>query len=84
MIGSTISHIMPEDLPEALFEGGDLETLSVNYHDKLKAAKKSIVLDALEEAKGNYTEAAKLLGLHATNLHRLIRNLGLKESIGKK
>ncbi len=84
VLGST-EMIMPEDLPEALFEGSDIESASaVNYHDKLKAAKKSIVLEAMEESKGSYTEAAKLLGLHATNLHRLIRNLALKETISKR
>ena len=84
VLGST-EMIIAEDLPEALFEGSDIEgVIAVNYHDKLKAAKKSIIISAMEEAKGNYTEAAKLLGLHATNLHRLIRNLGLKDSLANK
>jgi transcriptional regulator with GAF, ATPase, and Fis domain len=77
--------LAPEDLPDALFETGDLSSSSVTgYHDALMKAKRSIVIKAIEEAQGNYTEAAKRLGLHPTNLHRLIRNLDLKESLLKK
>jgi len=79
VLGST-EMIEPEDLPEALFETSDI-AVAADYHDKLKAAKKLIVLKAMEDAKGNYTEAAKSLGLHPTNLHRLIRNLDLKTTI---
>jgi hypothetical protein len=30
------------------------------------------------QARGNYVEAAGILGVHPNYLHRLIRNLGLK------
>ena len=71
--------IMPEDLPEVLVEAGDIETLpTAGYHELLKEAKRSIVLKAIENNQSNYTEAAKQLGLHPTNLHRLIRNLDLR------
>jgi Nif-specific regulatory protein len=74
--------IMPEDLPEALVEAGDTETLpAAGYHELLKQAKRSIVLKAIENTQGNYTEAAKQLGVHPTNLHRLIRNLDLRSKI---
>ena len=77
--------LTPEDLPEAIFEGGAVEvSLATNYQDKLREAKRAIVLQAIQEAQGNYTEAAQSLGLHSTNLHRLIRNLGMKETIAKK
>ena len=45
---------------------------------RLQRLKKLIVIKAIEEADGNYTEAAKQLGIHPTNLHRLIRTLGAK------
>jgi len=45
--------------------------------------KKQLVLDALNEADGNITEAARLLGIHGNNLHRLIRNLNLRDEIKK-
>ena len=40
--------------------------------------KKGLILKTLEQTGGSYTEAAKLLGLHPTNLHRLIRTLNIK------
>lgn len=81
VLGST-DLIMPEDLPEALFDTAGPRALPVtSYHDKLQEAKKLIVIRAIEEAEGNYTQAAKKLGLHPTNLHRLIRNLELKAAI---
>jgi transcriptional regulator of acetoin/glycerol metabolism len=42
-----------------------------------------LILNAVENAGGNFTEAAKLLGLHPNYLHRLIRNLDLRELIKK-
>jgi len=83
VLGST-EMIVPEDLPEAIFETSDTTAAPIaGYRDALNQAKKRIVIKALEEAKGNYTQAAKRLGLHPTNLHRLIRNLDLKSTIGK-
>ena len=51
------------------------------YHVSVKELKKRLIQNALEEAHGNYTEAAHLLGVHPNYLHRLIRNLDLKESV---
>jgi transcriptional regulator with GAF, ATPase, and Fis domain len=74
--------IQPEDLPESILEQGlSPESEGVNYHNQVKGLKKQLILDALEETKRNYTEAARLLGVHVNYLHRLIRNLGLKESV---
>ena len=42
-----------------------------------------ILLNAIRNANGNYTEAAKALGLQPTYLHRLLRNMDLKESLEK-
>jgi Nif-specific regulatory protein len=74
--------IRPEDLPESVLEKdvapGVLET---KYHVAVKQLKKHLILTALEEAKGNYTDAAKILGVHANYLHRLVRNLNLRTSV---
>ena len=75
--------VTPEDLPEALVDAGDTNAPFTGYHASLRTAKKLIVVKALAAAGGNYTEAAKQLGLHPTNLHRLIRTLDLKATIGK-
>ena len=41
-------------------------------------AKKALIQRAIEQAGGNYTEAAGLLGVHPNHLFRLIRTLHLK------
>ena len=71
-----------EDLPEALLEK-DLPSgaTAAKYHLALKDLKKQLILNAMEDAQGSYTDAAKLLGIHANYLHRLIRNLGLREKL---
>jgi DNA-binding NtrC family response regulator len=78
VIGSS-DMILPEDLPESLqenAEGGKEEP--AKYHEAIRKLKKQIILSALEQSGGNMTEAAKLLGVHANYLHRLMRNLELR------
>jgi len=74
--------IRPEDLPESVLEKDPPPGMAAaKYHAAVKDLKKQLILTALEEASGNYTEAARILGVHANYLHRLIRNLDLKESV---
>jgi len=74
--------ILPEDLPEALLERETAPGVSeAKYHAAVKDLKKRLIQNALQEARGNYTEAARLLGVHPNYLHRLIRNLDLKEQV---
>ena len=83
VMGSTEA-IVIEDLPERILEAAnDPQLTSAKYYDAVKQAKRELILNALEQAKGNYTEAAKQLGVHPNNLHRLIRSLDLKATIGK-
>jgi Nif-specific regulatory protein len=81
VFGST-DEVLPEDLPEVLldFQGGET-TAQFEYHQAVREAKRAIVLSAMQRASGNPTEAARLLGLHVNNLHRLIRELELKSVI---
>ena len=83
VIGSS-SFILPEDLPETLFESasacaGD----SAQYHDAVRKLKRQLILGAFDQGGGSITEAAKLLGLNANYLHRLIRNLDLRLALRK-
>jgi Nif-specific regulatory protein len=74
----TTEWILPEDLPEALLEKKvTADGAMTTYHAAVVQNKKQIILRALEEAKNNHTEAARLLGVHPNYLHRLIRNLNL-------
>jgi len=71
-----------EDLPHRMLEA-DSDPAPATYDDAVKDAKRHIILNALAQAKGNYTEAAKALGIHPNNLHRIIRTLDLKAAAAK-
>jgi transcriptional regulator with GAF, ATPase, and Fis domain len=72
--------ILPEDLPESLLEHAPPpEMTEAKYHAAVKELKKQLILDAVEQTQGSYADAARILGVHPNYLHRLIRNLELKE-----
>ena len=76
--------IETDDLPEQLLESANGSKMPMaKYYEAIKQAKRELILKALEQAKGNYTEAAHALGVHPNNLHRLIRTLDLRAAIGK-
>ncbi len=80
--------IRPEDLPEAVLEkereGAPSTDSSIGkYHETIKETKKGLILKAVEQAGGNVTEAAKLLGVQSNYLHRLISNLNLRSALKK-
>jgi Nif-specific regulatory protein len=78
----TTEHILLEDLPDSVLES---ESRAVSpgtkYHDAVTQTKKQIILGAMQQSKGSFTEAAKILGVHPNYLHRLIRNLNLKNAV---
>jgi Nif-specific regulatory protein len=83
VLGAT-DRILLEDLPESLLESEPPAAApGTKYHEAVAETKKQIILSAMQQAKGNYTEAAKLLGVHPNYLHRLIRNLNLKDQLKK-
>jgi transcriptional regulator with GAF, ATPase, and Fis domain len=72
--------ILPEDLPESLLERTPpAEMTEAKYHAAVKELKKQLICDAVEQTQGSYAEAARILGVHPNYLHRLIRNLELKD-----
>jgi Nif-specific regulatory protein len=75
--------IIPEDLPEAVLDAPAASEAIGGYHQTVREEKKRAILAALGRAGGNYTEAAKLLGVHPNYLHRLVRNLDLKDELQK-
>ena len=78
VLGST-ELIQVEDLPEALVEetAAEGEPLTA-LHEGLREAKKQLIERAIEQAGGNYTDAAGILGVHPNHLFRLIKTLNLK------
>jgi len=73
--------IEPDDLPERILEETPTESAAAGFYQAVTKAKKQLILNAIEQAEGNYTVAAKNLGIHPNNLHRLIRTLNLKSQI---
>jgi Nif-specific regulatory protein len=78
----TTDVILPEDLPEVILET-ETRTMPAptKYHEAVAETKKQVILQAMDQVKGNYTDAAKLLGVHPNYLHRLITNLNLREHL---
>jgi len=80
VLGST-ELLLWEDLnKEVLERGGSPGVVSPKYHEAVRQAKRKIVHEALDRVSGNMSEAARHLGIHPNNLHRLIRNLGLRST----
>jgi Nif-specific regulatory protein len=78
----TTEQILSEDLPEAILETSAAESrASAKYHEAVAQTKKQIILEAMDQAGGNYTEAARILEVHPNYLHRLIRNLNLRDQL---
>jgi len=74
--------LLPQDLPESILEhwsSPDMPVHEGRYHSKVKELKKQLILEAVEQTRGNYVDAAGILGVHPNYLHRLIRNLALKD-----
>ena len=79
----TTDLIIPEDLPEAVRGAAAASEVTGGYHQTVREEKKRVIRAALGRSGGNYTEAAKLLAVHPNYLHRLVRNLDLKEEVKK-
>jgi two-component system, NtrC family, response regulator HydG len=76
--------ILAEELPEDVLESQPAAAAPLtSYHDAVNNLKRQLIVKAVEQAAGNYTEAARLLGVHPNYLHRLIRNMNLKEELKK-
>jgi DNA-binding NtrC family response regulator len=71
-------------LPEAVLETAPSSASGpANYHSAVRNLKKQLILSAWDQSGGSFTEAAKILGVHANYLHRLIRNLDLRVALKK-
>jgi Nif-specific regulatory protein len=69
--------IEPGDLPKTILES---KVTPKGYRETMRESKRELITKTLKQTGGNVTEAAKLLGIHPNNLHRLISNLGLREN----
>jgi transcriptional regulator with GAF, ATPase, and Fis domain len=83
----TSDQVLPEDLPESVVNRPAIDVrrdLTANYHHGVAEEKRRLILDAIDRSGGNYTAAAKLLGLNPTYLHRLLRNLNLRDAADRR
>ena len=84
IVFGTTDDILPEDLPDSILSSGSLaEPAARGYHEALREARRNIVLSAIQSAHGEYGEAARQLGIHVNNLHRLVRELRLRPRIAR-
>jgi Nif-specific regulatory protein len=76
--------ILPEDLPDTLLDevGSQVDTGS-GFYAAVGHAKRDSILRAWQQAGGDYKAAAQLLGLHPNSLLRLVRRLGLRDTLEK-
>jgi Nif-specific regulatory protein len=76
-------HIRPEDLPESLVETRKPADAAgvLRYHEAVNSVKRQLIIRAIDQAGGNFTEAAKLLDLHPNYLHRLVRNMDIRKDL---
>ena len=82
VLGST-PLILPEDLPENVLDSAAPALPAGGFQRSLQDQKRQMVLAALRETAGSFTEAARKLGIHPNSLHRLIRNLGIRAEIDR-
>jgi transcriptional regulator with GAF, ATPase, and Fis domain len=84
MVLGTADMLLPEDLPEEILETEPgVTAAAARYHAGVRESKKRLIVTAVAQANGNFTEAARLLGVHPNYLHRLVRNLNLREILAK-
>jgi Nif-specific regulatory protein len=76
--------VVPDDLPPDLFAMSAAAApvaSSFDYHETLEHTKRELIARAFEHAGRNHTQAARLLGVHPNYLHRLLRNLDLRQKV---
>ena len=72
--------IQLEDLPESIREiarPADVVRAPA-LQDAVDRAKREAIAQAFQQAQNDHAAAAKLLGVHANYLYRLMRNLGMR------
>jgi transcriptional regulator with GAF, ATPase, and Fis domain len=80
------NRIDSDDLPQAVRDAAaaPLHQPAALYHRNVVATKRRLILEAIDRTGGNHTAAARLLGINPTYLHRLLRNLQLRDAVGRQ
>jgi two-component system response regulator HydG len=74
-------YIMPEDLPPHVqgAEGREVSVVSVPSGMSLRDVEREVILQALEETKGNRTHTAQMLGISRKTLQNKLKEYGIQE-----
>jgi two-component system, NtrC family, response regulator HydG len=79
VMGSSSGMIQAGDLPKALTRApGAASGPKPGYARAVQQFKAQLILDALQQARGCFTEAAAILGVHPNYLHRLVTTMDLR------
>ena len=89
VLGSS-DRITADDLPGMLTDpltepAGDVDgATGAPFHEGVREEKRRLIREAIDRSGGNYAAAARLLGLNPTYLHRLLKNLQLKDVAARR
>ncbi len=61
-----------------------LSARETSLHEAVDVCQRECIRAALQRHDGNWAGAARALGIDASNLHKLARRLGLKQSPGSR
>jgi two-component system response regulator HydG len=73
--------LLAEDLPEAVLGGSGRRVAAGSMATTVTQTKRELILAACRESGGDQNKAAAKLNIHPNSLRRLVRVLGLKESL---
>jgi DNA-binding NtrC family response regulator len=73
--------LLPEDLPETVLDAPTPQSPGA-LQASVTDVKRQLILQAWKESGGDYKRAAAKLSIHPNSLIRLIRTLGLRDSLG--
>lgn len=78
-----LPEVQLEDLPDSILEAAvSSPDAAPAFHRSIHDAKRGAIVEAWNQARGDYKVAAGLLGVHPNSLLRMIRNLGLRAELG--
>ncbi|HWY19874.1 MAG TPA: sigma 54-interacting transcriptional regulator [Candidatus Acidoferrum sp.] len=77
LVSARSEMILRGDLPESVRGRRLSEMTEAEYHAGVNELKKQLIHDAVEQTRGSYADAARILGLHPDYLDRLIGDRGL-------
>jgi transcriptional regulator with GAF, ATPase, and Fis domain len=81
VLGSS-EYISVEDLPETVRVAEPSALFAdATFRSAVRQFKRQLIVSAVSSAEGNLTQAAKTLGIDPNYLHRLIRNLNLRNAL---